>query len=376
MPDVIWRGLPKRWRLGLELLIFLAAGCALLAQIGCQTQQVATQGVVHLRDVELRPAFVVANQSPPASIRYWVSENHPISVRWGQIVVDPPPGEPPPSCNLCDPQGCPERRYVSNPAPVIVMSFRSPIGTDVEDARLAYDRGCGPQSWNATFTPRPPETGKAEERYYVASIQFADASPIPAEPPGSIPIRIIPNSLTMPPRQLLPIDANTWAWPSPFEGQPPRLYEAFDPNLQVGKVRIVQGGCGFPSPPGLPDAEKERLQSECGDDKFLEVELDASFFVVPFRVTVTNGSNSEDYQRCESVAGEIDFGRDSDRPRLSRCREDSQPRNFVGLTPTLLSQSSDQRRLVWKVEFDADKGFPPPPVGTQLWIFFTLEPLR
>lgn len=368
MPDVFRRGIPRRWRLGLELLVFLVAGWALLAQIGCQSTGYASGSVVQLKDVEFRPDFDIARDTEPAPIRYWVGPNQPIHVRWGQIIVGA-------GCNFCDRQNCPEPRPTFSADPFIVVSFREQSGADAEDGRFPYSFSCSLNKWDAKFTPRPPETGQEEERNYLASIQFGDASPIPATPGGGVPIRIIPKIVTMPPRRLQPLDSKTWAWPSQFEGQSPRLYEAFDPKLQVGKVRIVQGGCGFPRAPMLPDVERERLQSECGDDKFLDSALDASTFIVPYRVTVTNESNSEDYQRCESVDGEVDFGRDGDRPRLSRCREESQPRNFVALTPTLLSQSSDRRRLVWKVEFDAEKGFPPPGPDTELWIFFTLEPL-
>jgi hypothetical protein len=122
------------------------------------------------------------------------------------------------------------------------------------------------------------------------------------------------------------------------------------------------------------DLEQERLNLECGDDKFLNSDIDETTLVVPYRIIVTNQENSEDYQRCESVDGEIDFGREGNSSPLSRCREDSRPREFVRMTPTLLVEPP-RRRLVWKVEFDADKGFPPPQSGLDLWIIFTLEPL-
>jgi hypothetical protein len=379
MSDACSRLILKYWRLGAELLFFLVAGGALLAQIGCQTQREAMQGVIHLTDVEYRPAFVVANQSPPATIRYWVSQGHPISVRWGQIAVDPP------GCNLCALQGCPER-LVPHPPTEVVVSFRPPMGPDVEEARLAYDSGCGladQASWTATFTPRPAEGGKEEERSYLTSIQFPDASPIPAEPPGSsIAIRIIPRSVTMPPRRLTQSGGRTWEWPAKFEDNPASLYETFDPKLQVGKVRIVRGSCRAPKTEmPLPNLERERLNFECGGDKFLDSDLDETTFVIPYRVIATDVSDSADYQRCESRIDErdggIDFGPDPGNPRLSLCFEDSSPRPFMRMTPTFLFgvPPPERRRLVWKVEFDADKGFPPPVDGTELWIFFTLEPL-
>jgi hypothetical protein len=374
MPDVIWRGIPMRWRLGLELLVFLAAGCALLAQIGCESAAFVTSANLHLQDVEYRPTFVMNDQSPPAASRYWVSLNHPIQMRWARITYVSNGSE----CNVCSGQSCASMPTFTV-TPAIVVSYRDQAGADAEEARLSYTASCGTDRWGE-FTPRAPEMDKEEERRYLASIQFQGGSPIPADSSPDVSFRIIPKSITMPPRRLHAKDSKTFEWPAPSDSGPPLLYETFDPALQVGKVRIVQGVCSAPrSAAPSSDAETERLRFECGDDKFLNSDIDDTALVVPYRVIVTNGDNSEDYQTCDSRPDEqdggISFGRDPGNQRMSLCVERSSPQLFKRMTPTFLVGTQDRRRLVWKVEFDEEKGFPPPPMGTELWIFFTLEPL-
>jgi hypothetical protein len=376
MPDVIWRGIPKRWRLGLELLVFFVAGCALLAQIGCESAAFVTSGNLHLRDVEVRPEFVMANDSPPATLRYWVGLNQPIHVRWGQIILTSESGE----CNVCPGQPCAGNMSTFTADPTIVVSYRNQAGAEVEEHTFAYGASCGASAWNAVFTPQAPELDSSEERQYLASIRFPNASPIPGDSVASGDVRIIPKSTTMPPRRLHAKDATTFQWPAPFDERQPQLYETFERKLQVGKVTVVQGRCSAPMPPmPPPDLERERLFFECGDDKS---DIDEAAPVIPYRVIVTDITNADDYQRCESRSGEpdggISLGRDPNNAHISLCFENASPRIFRPLTPTFLYDvgAPDRRRLVWKVEFDEEKGFPPPPMGAELWIIFTLEPLR
>lgn len=70
--------------------------------------------------------------------------------------------------------------------------------------------------------------------------------------------------------------------------------------------------------------------------------------------------------------GDIELGPDPSDPTKSLCRPHFPP---IAVTPNYVSAERDaNERLLWRVEFSAADGFPPPNLGEEVWIEFTLEP--
>lgn len=351
MLEAIVRAIIKSRHRAVEIILFAIAGSALFAQIGCRGEVYARSGQIHVRDVEFRPDFVIARQSPEAPT-YWVRHGHPIHVRWGQIISDP-------GCDLCALQACSEPPPAFK-APAIVVSHWAP-GSDIENERFLHTRGCG-QSWNAVFTPTEPEGN--EERSYRTSIQFPGGGLIPDESVRGGRLWVVKTEFEMPPRRLSQTGERTWTWPRmPDTPAAATLEEAFDPDLRVGKIVIVRGQCGIP----IGDYE-------CGKDYRGSETFRRGSPIVPYRVIVRDVPGLDCVGDPTQPDGDINVGPDPRDRNHSLCRPD----NVLQLTTPnfTLSEASTSAagRLIWRVEFDADRGFPPPSPGEDLWILFTLVP--
>jgi hypothetical protein len=340
-----------RWRVVAELGCWLVAVWALLSQIACVRNEAIPLGpdTLYLKDATFTPDFAVKRGNDQASltatVRYWTAPGRSFTVTWPEVRLAP-------ECNRCIEIDCPPR--LADP-PAVAVFHRASLAAEIsEDASFDVLAGCpGSNLGPAVFTPSV--TGE-----YLAHLTFPGLT-FPSDPGVWFPISVLSNLFAMPPRLLTPLPGGTsWQWQARRDAG--GLKEAFDPRLRVGRVRILLGTC-LATPPAPRD-------DECGTDQLMDPQFTMDGVIAPHYLRVAQ-------QDCRGEVtpngdGDIDLGVDPSDPAKSRCR--SQFR-LVFFTPAYLSDETQAGTpVIWKVEFSADDGFPPPEQGRQVWIEFTLVP--
>jgi len=349
------------WLVAMEIPMWLGAALLLLAQIACQSSAGPigfSPETMHLKDVSFTFDFVARKASKPALVRYWVASNQTVTVNWKELYVGT-------ECNLCQRSHC-ERELRLPTVPLVSVRHRPNMDAKyLENAQFEMLTGCveGPEGGPATFSPT--ETGEHLAFLFLPTGQMSppDAAYIPSEPATSVTINVISNRFTMPPRYMTKVDDNTWEWRS-REGADGMVKEAFDPRLHVGKVVVLIGTCTLRGP-DIPD-------DECGTDAVLNEAFKQTRKIAPHYVRFGD-------KQCRGLQvpsgdgdGDIDLSPDPSDPMKSLCRPQF---HVIAVTPNYVSaESNANERLLWRVEFSAMDGFPPPNPDEEVWIEFTLVP--
>ena len=361
-------GRPARrpwWLVAMEIPMWLGAALLLLAQIACQSAELIGPETVHLKEVSFTFDFVARKASKPAQVRYWVALNQTVTVNWKELYVGS-------ECNLCQRSSC-DRGFTYPTEPVVSVRHRAKLDAKyVESAQLGMLTGCvaEPDGGPATFSPT--ETGEHLAFLFQPTGEMPppETQYIPSEPATSVMINVISNSFTMPPRYMTKVDDNKWEWRSrEGTGGNGMVKEAFDPRLQVGKIRVLIGTCNLLGPVPRDD--------ECGADAVMDESFTQARVIAPHYVrfgdlpATSTGCRGQQVMSAEGD-GDIDLGPDPSDPSRSLCRPHFSP---IAVTPNYASAERDaNQRLLWRVEFSAADGFPPPNPGEEVWIEFTLEP--